>query len=587
MPYLLRAMGAFAKFHNKHIMQKFIIFIVVSFYLTQVATLRAQVLTNAEYRPFQLPAMDYVSSYDFADFNRDGRQDVAVATLEADGVHVYIKLNEGDSTQFSLGRIDTLRDFDLHLPSIVVPVFMTLSDIDSDGDSDLYLGELAGHGIEAEVHVVQNLSGSETLIFEPLDMEHLQTEFVAACPSTLDFNQDGREDLVVSDFNGQLRFYRNDGNFDLVDAGQNKFSTGVFKSLVSLDEIQDGTQKKLISYTYEDDFQTFLDETASKRRYTLIRDQRSLSNPDSISSKFFQLRAKDINGDNSTDVFLSAISFSSTRGYYTENWMYRGLAFSVQAEVSSPACPEMANGSIRLKVGRGVSPYTYKWKRAEAAVAGRTHLPVDTFTINNLSSGHYLISVTDAAQDSFVLSVTIEDPLPLFLSYDVETSACHGDCNNSVEAISTGGTGIHHYEWSTGDTEARIGDLCEGEFALTLTDEKGCSLKDTMRVKEPVALSIAIDSKNPACNQIDGYIKVIGEGGTAPYQYSWDNGSADTLLHDLTAGNYGLTVTDANQCESTELIELTAPLAAVIDAELQDVSCHGGDDGAIALNVSS
>ena len=44
----------------------------------------------------------------------------------------------------------------------------------------------------------------------------------------------------------------------------------------------------------------------------------------------------------------------------------------------------------------------------------------------------------------------------------------------------------------------------------------------------------------------DGYIDISIQGGVTAYQYNWSNGSTNQDLTDLIAGNYMVTVTDAN-----------------------------------------
>ena len=61
----------------------------------------------------------------------------------------------------------------------------------------------------------------------------------------------------------------------------------------------------------------------------------------------------------------------------------------------------------------------------------------------------------------------------------------------------------------------------------------------------------------PWCPEADdGEIDLEVSGGTAPYDFLWNNGSTSSALFNLTPGNYGVIVTDANDCEQSESIEL-------------------------------
>jgi len=54
---------------------------------------------------------------------------------------------------------------------------------------------------------------------------------------------------------------------------------------------------------------------------------------------------------------------------------------------------------------------------------------------------------------------------------------------------------------------------------------------------------------------------LIPEGGQAPYTYTWSNGANTQGISNLFAGNYTVTVLDANQCEHIRTVSITQPSA--------------------------
>jgi gliding motility-associated-like protein len=54
----------------------------------------------------------------------------------------------------------------------------------------------------------------------------------------------------------------------------------------------------------------------------------------------------------------------------------------------------------------------------------------------------------------------------------------------------------------------------------------------------------------------DGKITAQATGGTGPYTYSWSDGQSGTILANLTAGNYTVTVTDASGNTASNAITL-------------------------------
>ena len=61
-------------------------------------------------------------------------------------------------------------------------------------------------------------------------------------------------------------------------------------------------------------------------------------------------------------------------------------------------------------------------------------------------------------------------------------------------------------------------------------------------------------------NGADGTATVHAQGGTAPYIYAWNNGSADQTATSLSAGTYTVIVTDANGCMATNPVTIDEPV---------------------------
>lgn len=72
---------------------------------------------------------------------------------------------------------------------------------------------------------------------------------------------------------------------------------------------------------------------------------------------------------------------------------------------------------------------------------------------------------------------------------------------------------------------------------------------------------LSITQQEPTCNRYsDGSITVTPSGGTAPYQIIWSTGDTTMTVDSLLAGNYSVTVVDANSQVSAAFITLLDPL---------------------------
>src|SRR5690606_19502881 len=78
----------------------------------------------------------------------------------------------------------------------------------------------------------------------------------------------------------------------------------------------------------------------------------------------------------------------------------------------------------------------------------------------------------------------------------------------------------------------------------------------------------------------DGEAAVVITGGTAPYSYLWSNGATTDTATGLTAGNYVVTVTDANGCTVSESFTIIQPIPLMVQSTSQtNVKCNGETNG--------
>ncbi|MGY8918635.1 MAG: hypothetical protein ACKVJ6_10195, partial [Flavobacteriales bacterium] len=90
-----------------------------------------------------------------------------------------------------------------------------------------------------------------------------------------------------------------------------------------------------------------------------------------------------------------------------------------------------------------------------------------------------------------------------------------------------------------------------GIYTDTNTNSAGCTNIETLNlvVGYTDEIDVIIAENNISCfGYNDGSINLIPNGGTPPFQYSWDNGAVSQSISLLSEGNYNFTLTDANGC---------------------------------------
>lgn len=79
------------------------------------------------------------------------------------------------------------------------------------------------------------------------------------------------------------------------------------------------------------------------------------------------------------------------------------------------------------------------------------------------------------------------------------------------------------------------------------------------------AFNVTTTKTNVSCNGgSDGSITATPNNGQAAYTYAWSNGANSSTISGLTAGNYSVTVTDANGCQSVVSAIITQPAHPII-----------------------
>ena len=265
------------------------------------------------------------------------------------------------------------------------------------------------------------------------------------------------------------------------------------------------------------------------------------------------------------------------------------LSVSITSEIDV-LCYGEATGSATALAAGGTAPYTYSWDNGQTEA-----------TATGLVAGDYVVTVTDANGNATTCSATatatIEQPVAaLSVSITSEIDVlCYGEATGSATALAAGGTAPYTYSWDNGQTEATATGLVAGDYVVTVTDANGnattCSATATATIEQPVAaLSVSITSEiDVLCyGEATGSATALAAGGTAPYTYSWDNGQTEATATGLVAGDYVVTVTDANGCTTTAEVTIaqpSAPLTIEITSQ-EDELCYGDANGAVDITVS-
>jgi gliding motility-associated-like protein len=234
-----------------------------------------------------------------------------------------------------------------------------------------------------------------------------------------------------------------------------------------------------------------------------------------------------------------------------------------------------ANMTIDLP-GDGPWHVTYSTNGQPTTLLDVTENPL---TVAGTEPGTYQLVSVEAA-DGCPIDVSGQGNIievPISVTSTTDPVSCNGGDNGMIQFTPQGGTEPYTYNWAEGSfTDPVLTGLSSGLYYISVYDAFGCESIINVQIIEPTELSVqVIDIEDVDCNNMGGTVSLSAEGGTAPYDFSWENGSNTDFQDNLDPGNYSITVTDDNECVTTidamvqDLIEY--PIAV---AQASPINCY-------------
>ncbi|MBC7777994.1 MAG: T9SS type A sorting domain-containing protein, partial [Phycisphaerae bacterium] len=234
-------------------------------------------------------------------------------------------------------------------------------------------------------------------------------------------------------------------------------------------------------------------------------------------------------------------------------------ATSVTANPSPPPPAITPSGPTTFCQGNSVTltasaASTYLWSNGATTQA-----------ITVSSSGNYGVTITNAngcSASSNATSVTV-NPLPPVptITPSGATAFCQG---NSVTLTASAAS---TYLWSNNLTTQGITVSISGNYIVTVTNANGCSASSS-------ATSVTVNPLPPVPTITPNGATTFCQGNSvtltasAASTYLWSNSATTQAITVSNAGNYGVTITNANGCSAistaTSVTVYPSPLAPII-----------------------
>jgi len=215
--------------------------------------------------------------------------------------------------------------------------------------------------------------------------------------------------------------------------------------------------------------------------------------------------------------------------------------------------------------------YIINWYRDNILLPAYTN----QYSIATNIAGNYTAAVvstttnTDGSvcsQTSTVQAITF-NPMPsLSIQQMVNTTLCQGQ-SVGLKAVYTSGT----IKWSTGQATDEIAVTASGTYTATLSTLSGCTVDDSTNVAflpDPI-LNV---SDTTICTFKNQTVTLTAPAGYV--KYAWNNVPGNQTYNVTTPQTVALTVTDANDCQTTQQIHVTEQCP---DVEIPNAFTPNGD----------
>ena len=260
------------------------------------------------------------------------------------------------------------------------------------------------------------------------------------------------------------------------------------------------------------------------------------------------------------------------------------------------------NGSITITATGGTAPYQYA---LNAPTGWQT-----SNTFAGLSAGVYIAYAQDAngCMNIYTIQLTQISGCALAITGSGNPNTCAYSTDGSVNYTFTGsgiglpntisllsnGTTVQSATSALISGSGIFSNVAEGIYTLQITATNGCIFTQTVYVDAPNPIVISnVITTNTSAGMSNGSAEIILTGGTAPYQFSIDNGvtwGTSNILTGLAAGVYITMIEDANGCSTIFCFVVNENPGCSIVTTMsigQPIMCFGNYNGVLNYAYNS
>lgn len=246
---------------------------------------------------------------------------------------------------------------------------------------------------------------------------------------------------------------------------------------------------------------------------------------------------------------------------------------SVLVSPGAESCFGACDGSVTAVPSGGTPPYNINWT-GDATGTGSP--------FSSLCVGNYTANITDNNGCTVSDFTVCTGPSQVVIdAINATPELCHGDCQGTIEVMTSGGTGGYTYSIDGGvvfQPNNIFTNVCAGNYNIVVRDNTNCSATGITNINTPPVIALAVSPDVFVCINSTTTITANAVGGVGGFNYTWDNGleGASHVVDPAAGVNvYTVTVTDTNNCTASAPVTVTEYPPLQVITGIDSAVCPG------------
>ena len=449
-------------------------------------------------------------------------------------------------------------------------------DIDNDGYDDLYVINDLEHPNSLYLN---NADGTFTNVADETGLAVTEMDAMSITPG--DFNNDGLEDIFITNvqiMHCALLINQGDGSF--VDMAS---EAGVTLSMLTwgATALDYDNDKDLDIYVCENNYLVpELPNPLLKNNGNLFFQNIGISTVLFDFFNSYSVAHLDWNADGAMDLAVSNYAPQNASVWLSSGNQNRYVKFGLQGTISN-----------HFGVGTQVGVWTNGTAQWRTLYAGQNYLGQHPYSLH---FGLFDAQIVDSAEihwPSGIIEKYYDLPVnQLHSMVEGNTFSCsiNSDsdlvlCEGESIVLSSEGSGTPF--WNTEETSTSITIEAPGTYSVSYTNEFGFVSTAEVVVEEAQTPAPTISVQDLVCFE-DNSGSISVETDDLVESISWWNETSLFTQVGLSVGEYSFTLLTTEGCSFGYSASVSQPEALSVTITSDDVTCFGGNDGAITTNVT-